>query len=96
MNGNSANGYKYITAAATTTFKSTETKRVILHGIEINKTMTGTLTIKSGGGSGTIIGVIAATTIPGSYWLSPMGVEIEDLAMINGSTEDITVFFTNI
>lgn len=92
----SANNYKYITAAATTTLAGTEVKRICLHGIFINKTMTGTLTILSGGGSGTTIGVIAATTVPGAYWVSTNGVEIENPAFTNGSTEDITIVYTNI
>ncbi|HXB13124.1 MAG TPA: hypothetical protein VNZ45_14145 [Bacteroidia bacterium] len=95
MNG-SVNGYAYITAPATTLLKGNETNRVILNAIQINKTLTGTLTIKSGGGSGTIIGVIASGTIPGTYWITTDGLEIENPAIINGSTEDVTVMYGNI
>lgn len=93
---NSVNGYAYITGAATTLLKGNETSRVILNCIQINKTTTGTITIKSGGGSGTIIGVIAIGTIPGTYWVTTDGIEIENPAIINSATEDITVMYGNI
>lgn len=92
---NSSNNYKYITGAATTTVAGLETKRVIIECIQINKTMTGTLIIKASGGSGTTIGVIAATTIPGTYWQTASGIEVENPAFINGSSEDITIFWRN-
>lgn len=91
----SLNTYKNITTAATTTFAG-ETKRVVLGAINVNKILTGAVTIKSGGGSGTTIGVLAAATPIGEYWYSNTGTEIEDLAITNGSTEDITVFYRNI
>ena len=75
----------------TTTFGS-----VLCYGININKTLTGTLTIQSGGASGTVIGIIAAGTIAGEYWYSNTGTEIQDLAIINSATEDVTVLYRNI
>lgn len=93
---NSVNGYKYITGAATTLLAGNETNRVILNAIQINKTLTGTVTIKSGGGSGTTIGVIAIGAIPGTYWITTDGLEIENPAIINSATEDITVMYGNI
>lgn len=92
---NSNNTYKYITTGATTTFAG-ETKRVIVDSIQINKITTGTLTLKSGGGSGTTIGVIAIGCPQGPAFQSIYGVEIEDFAIINSATEDITVFYRNI
>jgi len=89
----SVSGYKYITGAATTTFAATETARVLLHGIQVNKILTGTLTIKAGS---TTIGVLAASTPIGVYWLSTMGIEIEALTIVNSSAEDVTVFYNNI
>lgn len=88
----SLNSYKYITTAATTTFAG-ETKRVVLGAINVNKVLTGTLTIVAGS---TTIGVLAAATPIGEYWYSATGTEIEDLKITNGSTEDVTVFYRNI
>lgn len=93
---NSVNGYKYITTAATTLLAGLETNRVILNAIQINKTLAGTLTIRSGGGSGTIIGVIAVGSIPGTYWITTDGIEIENPAFTNTNTEDITIMYGNI
>jgi hypothetical protein len=88
----SLNSYKYITTAATTAFAG-DTKRIVLGAININKALTGTLTIIAGS---TTIGVIAATTPAGEYWYSAGGTEIEDLKITNASTEDVTVFYRNI
>ncbi len=88
----SLNSYKYITTAATTTFAG-ETKRVVLGAINVNKILTGTLTILAGS---TTIGVLAAATPIGEYWYTTTGTEIEDLQITNGSTEDVTVFYRNI
>ena len=90
---NSGNSYAYITLAATTNLYGTETKRVLIHGIQVNKTTAGAVTIKAGS---TIIGVIAAGTIPGAYWTSTNGVEVESANIVNASSEDITVIYTNI
>ena len=87
------NTYKYITGAATTTFAGNELTKVILHGISVNKAVTGTITVKSGS---TILGVIAAGSAAGMYFHSECGVYIESLTIVNGSTEDFTVFYQNI
>lgn len=89
----SGNTYKYITTAATTLLYGNEVRRVVLHGIQINKTLVGIVTIKSGS---TTIGVFAAGTLPGNYWISTNGIEIESANIVNASTEDITVIYTNI
>ena len=44
----SLNNYKNITTATTTTFAGTETNRVVLGAINVNKILTGTLQIKAG------------------------------------------------
>lgn len=88
----SLNSYKYITTATTTTFAG-ETARVVLGAINVNKILTGTLTIKAGS---TTIGVLAAATPIGEYWYSATGTEIESLTIVNTSTEDITVLYRNI
>lgn len=88
----SLNTFKYIVAAATTTFAG-ETNRVVLGAININKTLTGTVTIKLGS---TTIGIIAAGTLAGEYWYSATGTEIESLTIVTSAVEDITVFYRNI
>lgn len=93
---NNLNTYKYITTGATTLLAGGETNRVIIDSIQINKVTTGTLTIKSGGGSGTTIAVIAIGCTQGPVFQSIYGVEIENPAIINSATEDITVFYRNI
>ena len=77
-------------------FAGTEAKRVVLGAININKTLTGTLTIKSDGGSGTTIGIFAIGTLPGEYWYSKNGTEIESLTIVNSASDDITVLYRNI
>lgn len=89
---NNQNTYKYITEAATTTFVG-ETTRTVVGAINVNKILTGTLTIKAGS---TTIGVLAAGTPIGEYWYSSNGTEVESLTIVNGSTEDVTVFYRNI
>ncbi len=89
----SLNSYKYITDAATTTFAGTEMNRVVLGAININKTLIGTLTVKAGS---TTIGIFAAGTLPGEYWYSATGTEIESLTIVTSSAEDVTVLYRNI
>ncbi len=86
------NTYKYITDATTTTFAG-ETTRTVIATININKTLIGTLTIKAGT---TTIGIFAAGTLPGEYWYSANGTEIESLSVINSAAADVTVFYRNI
>ena len=90
---NSSSTYKYITTAATTTLYGSEVRRVHIHAININKALTGAVTVKAGA---TTIGVFAAGTAAGCYWLSTYGIEVESCNIVNGSTEDITVIYTNI
>jgi len=88
-----ATNYKYITGAATTTFKGNETVRVLLHGIFVNKILTGTLVVKSGA---TTLGILTAATPIGTYFKSENGILIEDLQITNASAEDVTVEYSNI
>jgi len=89
------NNYKYITTAATTLLAGNDISRILVKGICVNKTLTGTLTVKSGGGSGTTIGVFAIGTTPNTYWLSTGGMLIDNPALINSATDDITVIYSN-
>lgn len=87
------NTYKYITDATTTTFAGNETTRVVLGAININKTLGNTMTIKAGT---TTIGIFAAGTLPGRYWYTSNGTEIESLTIVTATTCDVTVFYRNI
>lgn len=93
---NSINTYKYITTPATTLLAGNETNRVVIDSIQINKITTGTITIKSGGASGTTLAVIAIGCPQGPIFQSIYGVEIENPAITNSGTEDVTVFYRNI
>lgn len=85
--------YKYITDAATTTFKGNETVRVLLHGIFVNKILTGALSIQSGS---TVLGLLTAATPIGTYFKSEKGILIENLTIVNASAENVTVEYSNI
>lgn len=87
------NNYTYITGAATTVIGGSSLRRVNLNGIAINKTLTGTLTIKSGA---TTIGVFAIGTSPAQYWGSTNGTEVADLQIVNSATEDVTILWNNL
>lgn len=87
------NSYKYITSATTTTFSGNELTKTVLHGIFINKTTAGAITIKQ---DSTIIGVIAAGTAAGVYWHTERGLVINNLSIVNADAENITVVYTNI
>lgn len=90
------NNYKYITTATTTLLAGNDITRIVIKGIMINKALTGTLTVKSGGGSGTTIGVFAIGVAAGLYWTTDDGILIENPAFVNSATEDITVIYSNI
>lgn len=92
----SVNSYKYITGAATTLFAGNDSSRVILGAININKALTGTLTVKTGGGSGTTIAIFPIGTAAGEYMYTTTGTLIDSLAIVNSASEDVTVFYRNI
>lgn len=85
--------YTYITTATTTSIFGTAIKRVNLLGISVNKATTGTISVQSGS---TVIGVIAASSAAGMYFLSSFGVEVASLTIVNSATEDFTVFWNNL
>lgn len=93
----SGSNYTYITTAATNVIGPATAaigpRRINLLGIQINKPLTGTLTVKSGS---TTIGIIAASTVAGMYWYPDGGVEVADLQIINASAEDFNVFWNNL
>lgn len=86
------NTYKYITGAATTTFAG-ELSKTLIGSININKTLTGTLTVKAGA---TTIAVFPIGTVPAQYWYSEAGTLIDTLSIVNSASEDVTVFYKNI
>lgn len=93
----SANSYKYLTLAGTYLLAGNEVKPVNIHGIEINRTLAGTLTIQAdASGTPVTIGIIAAGTLPGSYWISTNGIQINDAQIVISNNEDVTVIYTNI
>lgn len=90
----SAQTYKYIHTATTTLLAGNETNRCVIHGIQVNKTLVGTVTIQA---NGVTIGVLAIGTSAMTHWQSTNGVEIENPGIITSSgSDDITVFYTNI
>lgn len=90
----SSNSYTYIHTASNNLLAGAEMKRVIIECININKTLVGTVTIKSDGASGTTIGVLAVGTLAGTYWQTAMGVAVQDPCVITSSnSDDVTVFY---
>lgn len=95
---NSGN-YQYINTATTTIIGAqtvngiAATRRIQCLGIFINKTTTGTVTIKSGA---TTIGVFAIGTVPNTYWLTDDGVEIADMQVVTSAGDDVTVAYNNL
>lgn len=89
----SGNTYKYITTLGTYNLYGNEVNKVVIHGIQINKTLVGTLTIKAGS---TTIGTFAIGTAVGSYWISTNGIQVESANITTTASEDITVIYTNI
>ena len=61
----------------------------MLYGIAINKTLTGTLTVKEGSSA---VGTFAATTAPGMYHLIPQGVRYYKLTLVLSAGDDVTAF----
>lgn len=94
--------YTYITAAATTiigpaasTFALPTTgRRLNILGLGINKTLVGTMTVKSGA---TTIGSFAVGTAPNVFWWTAEGgIEVYDPQIVTTATEDITIFWNNL
>lgn len=75
---------KKLAGTATTTLNST-----FLYGININKTLTGTLTINE---SGTAVGQFAIGTAPGMYHTAPNGVRYAVLTLVLSAGDDVTAF----
>lgn len=90
---NPGNNYTYISTNTTTVIGGSSLRRVNLTGIGINKTLAGTVTVKSGA---TTIGILAIGTLAGNYWLTDDGVEVADLQIVTSASDDVTVFWNNL
>ena len=87
------NNYTYINTATITVVGPINNRRINVMGIFVNKTTTGTITIRSGA---TAIGVMAIGTTPNTYWLTDDGVQIMDLQIVTSAADDVTVAWNNI
>jgi len=93
---NPGNNYTYISTNTTTIIGGSTSgiRRVNLCSILVNKTLTGTVTVKSGT---TTIGIIAIGSLAGTYWLtSGFGVEVADLQIVTSASDDVTITWNNI
>lgn len=81
--GNESNPKK-LAGTASTTLGS-----VLLFGISVNTTLTGTLIVKEGA---TALGTFAIGTTPGTYWLVTNGVRFANLVLTLSAADDATVF----
>jgi hypothetical protein len=81
--GNESNVIK-LTASGTTTLGS-----VLLFGVSVNKTLTGTLTVNE---NGTAVGQFAIGTTPGTYHHIPNGVRYTALTLVLSAGDDCTAF----
>jgi hypothetical protein len=87
------NNYTYISTATTTVIGATSLRRINCMGIFVNKTLTGTVTVKTGA---TTIGILAIGTIAGTYWLTDEGVEIADMQITTSAADDVTIAWNNL
>lgn len=74
-----------LTGSGTTTIGSS-----FLYCINVNKTLTGTLTVNE---SGTAVGQFAIATATGSYHIVPNGARYGNLTIVLSAGDDVTVFF---
>lgn len=81
--GNDANPKK-LAGTATTSFGD-----AYLYCVNINKTLTGTLTINQ---LGTAVAAFAIGTVPGSYHVVPNGARYASLTMVLSAGDDVTAY----
>jgi hypothetical protein len=80
--GNEA-GIKQLTGSATTTLGS-----VYLYNICVNKTLTGTMTIKEGANT---VATFAIGTTPNNYHHHPFGTRYYSLSIVLSAGDDVSV-----
>ena len=92
---NPGNNFTYISTIATTIIGGSTAgiRRVNLKGIFVNKTLTGTVTVRSGA---TVIGILAIGTIANTYWLTNDGVFVQDLQIVTSAADDVTIGWNNL
>lgn len=81
--GNESNVIK-LTGTGTTTLNS-----VLMFGIAINKTLTGTLTVNE---NAVAVAQFAIGTVPGTYHTVPNGVRYSKLTLVLSAGDDCTAF----
>ena len=81
--GNDSNPKK-LTGSGTTTLGS-----CMVYGINVNKTLTGTLTINEGGSP---VGQFAVGTTPATYYVIALGVRFSALTCVLSAGDDVTIF----
>lgn len=64
-----------------------------LCGVNINKTLAGTVTVQEGA---TALGQFAIGTTPGQYWLTEVGVGFANLQVVLSAGDDVTLFVTSV
>lgn len=74
-----------LTGTGTTTIGS-----AFLYLVNVNKVLTGTVTIKEGAAT---VGTIAASTIAGAYHLLPSGARYANLVITLSAADDVTAYF---
>lgn len=75
---------KKLTASGTTTIGS-----CTMYGLNINKTLTGTLTINEGG---TAVAQFAIGTTPATHFVVNNGIRFSNLTFVLSAADDVTVF----
>ena len=81
--GNESNPKK-LTGTGTTTIGSCS-----VYGININNTLTGTLTVNE---SGTAVAQFAIGTIPATYFVIAEGVRFTNLSLVLSAADNVTLF----
>ena len=81
--GNESNPKK-LTGTGTTTIGS-----CAVYGINVNKTLTGTLTVNE---SGTAVASFAIGTLPATYFVIAEGIRFANLTLVLSAADDVTVF----
>lgn len=81
--GNESNPKK-LTGTGTTTVGSCS-----VYGINVNKTLTGTLTVNE---SGSAVGQFAIGTAPATYFVIADGIRFANLSLVLSAGDDVTLF----
>ena len=92
--GLKTNNMDKIKTATKCTGTGTTTKgQVVLGSLNINKTLTGTVTIQEGA---TALGQFAIGTAPGQYWFDPQGSGFANLQVVLSAGDDVTILTSQV